>query len=115
MALFPGAALLRHPALGPVFSLEAGRCVTDDHALPTGWRCLDAVRRGGRLFLYVDGKQAAESAPFDPADYDLGVSDPFRRYPPPHRLRFVGLLPRLDAEPPHLPPRAVREELAAAK
>ncbi|HOC74226.1 MAG TPA: hypothetical protein PKL54_15545, partial [Candidatus Hydrogenedentes bacterium] len=81
MALFQGRLFCGTLPSGRVFSLEAGRCVTDDHALPTGWRRLDAVRRDGRLFLYVDGKQAAESAPFDPADYDLGVSDPFGDIP----------------------------------
>lgn len=116
MALFQGRLFCGTLPSGRVFSLEAGRCVTDDHALPTGWRRLDAVRRGGRLFLYVDGKQVAESAPFEPADYNLHIGDPLGGGIP---LRigfgaadyFHGWMRNLRLSPRALSP----EELAAAK
>jgi hypothetical protein len=36
------------------------------------------VREGGRLKLYTNGRLAATSAPFGPADYDLTTRQPLR-------------------------------------
>jgi hypothetical protein len=63
---------------GTVHSIEAGKCVSHDRELAPGWRHLAAVREGGRLRLHLDGKVAAESTPFAPADYNLNVDHPLR-------------------------------------
>ncbi|MEX2027631.1 MAG: LamG domain-containing protein, partial [Pirellulaceae bacterium] len=52
--------------------------VTLDRELAPDWRHIAAVRRGDRLELFVDGKLAASSSPFDPAQYDLSHSQPLR-------------------------------------
>jgi hypothetical protein len=59
-----------------VHSLTAGVCVTHDRELPAGWRHVAAVRRGGVLELYVDGKPVAKSVRFDSARFDLTVGEP---------------------------------------
>ena len=63
---------------GQVYSLTAGRCASYDRDLGPGWKHLTAVRRGGRLELYVGGRLAATSAAFNPADYDLTNYRPLR-------------------------------------
>ena len=37
-----------------------------------------AVRDAGQLRLYVNGKEVAKSAKFDPRDYDLSNTQPLR-------------------------------------
>lgn len=64
--------------LGKVYCFEAGRVASDDRALGSGWNHLAAVREGGRLKLYTNGRLAATSAPFAPADYDLKTRQPLR-------------------------------------
>ncbi|MHC4445931.1 MAG: LamG domain-containing protein, partial [Planctomycetota bacterium] len=56
---------------GKVFSWEAGKCVSYDRDLGTGWRHLAAVREKDRLKLYVDGKLIASSSSLGQADYDV--------------------------------------------
>jgi hypothetical protein len=58
--------------------MEAGKCVSYDEELQPGWRHLAAVREGGRLRLYIDGKLAGESSDFDPSHYDLSHDRPLR-------------------------------------
>ena len=65
-------------ALGKVFCLEAGKCVSYDNDLGAGWKHLVAVREHDRLKLYVDGKLAAESSSFKPDDYDVSIDQPLR-------------------------------------
>jgi hypothetical protein len=64
--------------LGKVFSIEAGKCVSYDDDLGAGWKHIAAVREGGQLKLYVDGKLAAKSASFKPSDYDVTTDQPLR-------------------------------------
>jgi hypothetical protein len=64
--------------LGKVFSIEAGKCVSLDEDLGPGWKHLAAVRERGLLKLYVDGKLAAKSSTFNPADYDVSTDQPLR-------------------------------------
>jgi hypothetical protein len=64
--------------LGRVFSMEAGKCVSYDKDLGPGWKHLVALRQGGRLKLYVDGKLVARSSSFDEAAYDLSTDQPLR-------------------------------------
>jgi hypothetical protein len=61
---------------GSVHSMEAGKCVSFDKELAPGWRHLAAVRAGGHLRLYVDGRLVAESTAFEPSDYDLTTGHP---------------------------------------
>ncbi|MFO0898863.1 MAG: LamG domain-containing protein [Pirellulales bacterium] len=63
---------------GKVFSLEAGKSATFDDDLGPGWKHLAAIRRGGQLELFVDGRLAARSSTFDPADYDITTDRPLR-------------------------------------
>jgi hypothetical protein len=63
---------------GSVHSVRAGQCVSYDKDLGPGWRHLAAVRAGGELRLYIDGRLAARSEPFDPSAYDLSVNVPLR-------------------------------------
>jgi Concanavalin A-like lectin/glucanases superfamily len=63
---------------GKVFSMEAGKVASYDDDLGPGWKHLAAVRCGGLLKLYIDGKLVAKSSPFDPAEYDLSTSQPLR-------------------------------------
>lgn len=63
---------------GRVFSMEAGKNVSYDDDLGQGWRHLAAVREGKFLKLYVDGKLAAKSSAFVPADYDVSNEQPLR-------------------------------------
>ncbi|HNR34215.1 MAG TPA: LamG domain-containing protein [Candidatus Hydrogenedentes bacterium] len=78
MALYKGKLFCGTLPSGRVFSIEAGRNVTLDRALRSGWRHIAAVRRGDRLFLYVDGKPVGSSTSFDPAAYDLRNGQPLR-------------------------------------
>jgi hypothetical protein len=63
---------------GKVFSMEAGKAASYDDDLGPGWKHLAAIRDGGLLKLYIDGKLVAESTPFDPAKYDLSSERPLR-------------------------------------
>lgn len=78
MAVYQGKLYCGTLPSGHVYSLEAGRNVTYDYALPPGWVHLAAVKAADRLRLYVNGKQVAESTPFDPDDYDLTNNEPLR-------------------------------------
>jgi hypothetical protein len=46
---------------GKVYAMQAGQCVTHDRDLGPGWQHLAAVRRKGRLELFVDGLKTVES------------------------------------------------------
>ena len=76
MAQFQGKLFCSTLPSGHIHSLEAGPCVTFDRELPHGWHDVAAVKRGGRLELFVDGKRVAESAGFDPAKLDLSCDSP---------------------------------------
>ena len=71
MAVFDGKLFCGVLPSGHVHSFEAGKAVSYDKQLQSGWRHLAAVRDKSRLRLYVDGKQVAESATFDAAAFDL--------------------------------------------
>jgi hypothetical protein len=63
---------------GSVFSMEAGKVASYDDDLGPGWKHIAAVRDNDELKLYIDGKLAAKSSSFDPADYDLTCDRPLR-------------------------------------
>ncbi len=63
---------------GRVYSMEAGKCVSFDDDLGSGWKHLTAIREGGRLKLYIDGKLVAGSSSFTASDYDITTDRPLR-------------------------------------
>lgn len=78
MALYQGKLFCGTLPSGRVWSFEAGRNVSSDFELASGWRHLAAIRRGGRLELHMDGKLATRSETFQARDFDLGASAPLR-------------------------------------
>jgi hypothetical protein len=58
--------------------MEAGKVASYDDDLGPGWKHIAAVRSGGLLKLYIDGKLAAKSTSFDPTEYDLTTDRPLR-------------------------------------
>ena len=76
MAVYQGRLFCGTLPSGNVLSLEAGKNVTHDHALPGGWHHLAAVRSEGALRLYVDGAPVATSAQFEATDYNLSTQEP---------------------------------------
>ena len=63
---------------GKVFCMEAGKNVTYDGNLGSGWKHITAVKKRGRLKLYVSGELKATSSPFKRDDYDLSMKEPLR-------------------------------------
>jgi hypothetical protein len=59
------------PEAGRVFSMEAGKNVSYDDDLGTGWKHLVVTREGGRLKLYLNGELQGTSPTFDNSDYDI--------------------------------------------
>ncbi len=78
MAVYQGRLFCTTLPSGNVLSLEAGRNVTHDHALPNGWHHLTAVRANNALRLYVDGALVGESATFTASDYNLANGEPLQ-------------------------------------
>ena len=76
MAVYQGRLFCSTLPSGHVFSIEAGKSVTHDHALPSGWVHVTAVRDVDRLKLYVNGKLAAESGTFNATSYDIANDRP---------------------------------------
>ncbi|MFP6767457.1 MAG: LamG domain-containing protein [Planctomycetaceae bacterium] len=76
MAVFRGRLFAGVLPSGRVKSIEAGKSVTYDRELPSGWVHLAAVKGKDRLRLYVDGRKVAESTRFDPKRFDLGNDIP---------------------------------------
>lgn len=78
MAVFNGKLFVGTLPSGHVLSLEAGKSVTLDRALPSGWVHLVAVKSSDRLKLFINGELVATSAPFNAADYDISNRAPLR-------------------------------------
>ncbi len=78
MAVFEGRLYSGTFPSGHVRSFEAGKVVSYDHELESGWRHIAAVKEGGRLRLFIDGTQVAESDEFAAKDFDLTNEAPLR-------------------------------------
>ena len=78
MAVYGGRLYCGVLPSGHVFRLEAGKSVTHDRALEPGWRHIAAVKDGGSLRLYVDGRCVARNDGFDPKTFDLDNDQPLR-------------------------------------
>ena len=77
-AIFQGKLFFGTLPSGHVFALEAGKCVTFDRALSTGWHHVVAVKAEKRLRLFIDGKHVSDSSEFDAAKFDLTASTPLK-------------------------------------
>lgn len=77
MAVFDGKLFCGTLPSGHVLSLEAGRSVTHDHALRSGWRHITAVRGERSLRLYVDRKLVSQRS-CNAGQYNLSAKTPFR-------------------------------------
>lgn len=62
---------------GHVLSLEAGRCVTYDRALSSGWHHLAAIKSDKTLSLYIDGR-VAQTRSCDSSTFDLSTNGPLK-------------------------------------
>ena len=78
MAVFRGRLFSGTFPSGHVRSFEAGKVVSFDEELASGWRHIAAVKEGGRLKLFIDGKRVAESDEFDAKDFDLTNEAPLQ-------------------------------------
>ncbi len=78
MASFDGRLFCSTLPSGHIHSLEAGPCVTFDREFASGWQHVAAVKQGGVLRLYLNGKRVAESRRFDPTKFDLVNESPLQ-------------------------------------
>jgi len=78
MAVYGGRLYVGTLPSGHLWTLEAGKCVTYDRELAAGWRHVAAVKSGGAISLYVDGRCVATSTSFDPSHYELSNNAPLR-------------------------------------
>jgi hypothetical protein len=78
MAVYQGRLFVGALPSGHVQSIEFGRNVTYDYALPTGWVHLTAVRAVDELRLYINGNRVATSAKFTAEDYNLTNDSPLK-------------------------------------
>ncbi|MCX7418687.1 MAG: LamG domain-containing protein [Planctomycetia bacterium] len=78
MSEFQGRLFVGTLPSGRVLSIAAGANVTDDRSLPSGWQHLAAQRSGKELKLFVNGRLAATSTSFEPAQYDLSSTAALR-------------------------------------
>jgi len=76
MAVYGGKLFCGTLPSGHVQSLSVGQCVTFDRTLSKGSHDLAAVRHGGELRLYVDGKEVARSGRANESSIDLSNAAP---------------------------------------
>lgn len=76
MAVYKGRLFAGTLPSGRVHSIEIGRNVTYDRALPAGWVHLAAVRDRDHLRLHVNGKLVATSEKFEAQAYDISNDSP---------------------------------------
>lgn len=78
MAVYDGQLFAGTLPSGRVWSLRAGAVASNDDVLSPGWHHIAAVRRSGRLELWVDGALTGRSAAFEPVDYDVDADTTLR-------------------------------------
>ncbi len=76
MAEYQGRLFVSTLPSGHIYTFEAGKTASWDHQFPAGWHHAAAVKSGGRLRLFVDGRQVGRSSRFDPPAYDLTCDEP---------------------------------------
>jgi hypothetical protein len=78
MAEFQGQVYCGTLPSGRVYSWRAGRTAMADGAFPTGWQHVAAVRDGGSLKVFADGRPVAEEGDFDPYQFNLTNDQPLQ-------------------------------------
>jgi hypothetical protein len=78
MAEYRGRVFCSTLPSGKVFSYRCGMTASWDWAFPAEWHQVAAVRRSGRLELYVDGRRVARSPAFDDQAFELTNDQPLR-------------------------------------
>lgn len=78
MAVHKGELFAGSLPQGLVKRRRAGCMATHDHALSPGWRHVVAVREGGHLKLYLDGREVVQNTIPAGEDYTLGNSCPLQ-------------------------------------
>jgi hypothetical protein len=78
MAVYKGRLFVGTLPSGRVLSIEAGRNATFDHAFPSGWHHVAAIRDVNQLRLFIDGQQVSSSAVFNGQEFDLSGEQPLR-------------------------------------
>ncbi len=91
MAVYDGKLFVGTLPSGHVWSMTAGPCVTYDQALPSGWVHMAAVKKQGRLLLYLNGKEVSHSSEFQADQFNLDNDQPLKIGFGPHDY-FHGLL-----------------------
>lgn len=76
MAEHDGALFCGTLPSGRVYSFEAGKGAAWESEFPEGSHHVAAVKNGGLLKLYVDGREVARSATFDAGRFDLDADAP---------------------------------------
>lgn len=103
MATFQGRLFATTLPSGKVWSMEAGKMITDDRELSPGWHEIIAQRKSGKLRLFVDGVLTAES---NDGGLNLNTQGLELRIGEGPRGRFVGKIRDLWVEiPTETPPR----------
>jgi hypothetical protein len=76
--LTPGLTSLASEQCGRVHSFEAGRNACFDEDLVDGWHHITAVRDFTELRLYIDGRLAVTSRPYDERDFNAPSGVPLK-------------------------------------
>jgi len=63
---------------GKVYAMEAGRCVSFNQDIGSGWKHICAIKRNDHLELLVNGKKESISTASDPEGFDLSNDQPLR-------------------------------------
>lgn len=78
MAEYDGQVFCSTLPSGKVYSWRSGRVAMSDRRFPAGWHHVTAIRSGGSLRTYVDGKLSAEESGFKAEDFNLSTDQPLK-------------------------------------
>lgn len=78
MSVYQGRLYVGTLPSGHVYAMEAGKNVTYDYELASGWRKIAAVKCANRLEIYIDSQRVAVSSQFNLKEYDLFNDKPLR-------------------------------------
>ncbi|MDQ1328433.1 MAG: hypothetical protein QG641_1718, partial [Candidatus Poribacteria bacterium] len=63
---------------GKVYAIEAGKCLSFNHDIGSGWKHLTVIKRNDHLELFVNGKKESVSSAFEIDSFDLTNDQPLR-------------------------------------